>query len=53
MNRRDFLQSAALLSAAGLLGTQSSFAKSNVLKKIGIQLFSLPRLPEKDFRAAI
>lgn len=53
MNRRDFLQSAALLSTAGLLGTQRSFAEANILKKIGIQLFSLPKLLEKDFRAAI
>jgi sugar phosphate isomerase/epimerase len=43
----------ALLSAGGLLNTSYSFRKSNLLRKIGIQLFSLPKLLEKDFRAAI
>jgi hypothetical protein len=53
MNRRDFLRSSALLTTSALLGTEYSFAERASLKKIGIQLFSLPKLLEKDFKGAI
>ena len=53
MKRRQFLQSASLLTAAGLVGHKSLLAKDLPIKKIGVQLFSFPRLLEKDFRSAI
>ena len=53
MQRRDFLQAAAALSAVGLLNIESAIANPGRLNKIGIQLFSLPKLLEKDFRSAI
>lgn len=53
MKRRQFLQSASLLTAAGLISPQSLLAEKSGVKKIGVQLFSLPRLLEKDFRSAI
>jgi len=52
MNRRHFLQSSALLSAAGFLNADL-LAANKAVKKIGVQLFSLPKMLEKDFRAAI
>jgi len=51
MKRRRFLQTSTLLTAAAFTNF-NSFAKTG-LKKIGIQLFSLPKLLEKDFRGAI
>lgn len=53
MNRRYFLQSTAILTASSIFPMNSVMAKSNRLKSIGVQLFSLPRLLEKDFRNAI
>ena len=53
MNRRHFLHSTALLSAAAVLNSEYSLAHTNSLKNIGVQLFSLPKLLEKDFRSGI
>lgn len=53
MNRRYFLQSTAVLTASRIFPMNSVMAKSNNLKSIGVQLFSLPKLLEKDFRNAI
>jgi hypothetical protein len=49
MNRRQFMKNSAVLSAASLLPLKDFKG----IKKIGIQLFSLPRLLEKDFKSAI
>lgn len=53
MKRRQFLQTTAAISAAALFNIQSIRPNPRPLKKIGIQLFSLPKLLEQDFRAAI
>jgi sugar phosphate isomerase/epimerase len=53
MNRRDFLQMTAALSATGMLNARCTWPAPRKLKKIGIQLFSLPKLLESDFRGAI
>ena len=53
MDRRSFLQNTAIITATGFLPTDLVMARSKRLKKIGIQLFSLPKLLEKDFRNAI
>ncbi|MDX2285739.1 MAG: TIM barrel protein [Bacteroidia bacterium] len=51
MNRRHFLQTSAALGAASLLGSCGTDTPMNT--GFGIQLFSLPRLLEQDFRQAI
>ncbi len=52
MDRRQFVLSTAAASAAGLLhGNRAAAAASN--RNIGVQLFSVPKLLEKDFRAGI
>ena len=53
MKRRQFLQLSSLLTAAGLFDFHPLQADSSSLKKIGVQLFSLPKMLEKDFRAGI
>lgn len=53
MKRRTFIYSTSILAAAGLLKTESLWSFPDHVKKIGIQLFSLPKLLEKDFRGAI
>ncbi len=53
MNRRRFLQSSAVLTASSILPIHPMVTQPNRLKKIGIQLFSLPKLLEQDFRQAI
>ena len=54
MDRRNFLYRASLLTGAASFSINKLvFAKPGILKQIGIQLFSLPKLLEKDFRAAI
>ena len=51
MKRRDFLKSSALVAGSALFPNFTITDKK--LKNIGIQLFSLPRLLEKDVRAGI
>lgn len=53
MNRRNFIQASAALTALGLLESNSLLANPAMLNKIGIQLFSLPKTLEKDFRGGI
>lgn len=53
MNRRIFLKNAAVITASGFIPVYQATAQSIGLKKIGIQLFSLPKLLEKDFRSTI
>jgi len=53
MNRRSFLKNTGLIVASGIMPVYQASAQSKGLKKIGIQLFSLPKLLEKDFRSAI
>ncbi|CAN5545353.1 sugar phosphate isomerase/epimerase [soil metagenome] len=53
MNRRYFLQKSALITAISILPMESIFARNRSLEKVGVQLFSLPRLLENDFRNAI
>jgi hypothetical protein len=50
MNRRNFINNAAIMSAAGLLCSSELFARSPLLDKIGIQFFSLPKMLEKDLK---
>lgn len=53
MNRRSFLKSTAIITASGIISEYQVAAHSKGLNKVGIQLFSLPKLLEKDFRGAI
>lgn len=53
MNRRKFVQNTALTGAGALVAPQHILTKPKMLKKVGIQLFSLPKTLEKDFRAGI
>jgi sugar phosphate isomerase/epimerase len=53
MNRRNFIQASAALTTIGLLESNSVLANPAMLNKIGIQLFSLPKTMEKDFRGGI
>jgi len=53
MKRRNFIYSTSMLAAAGLLKAESLLSFPNHLKKIGVQLFSVPKLLEKDFRGTI
>ena len=53
MNRRSFLKSTGVIAASGIIPAFETTAQPKGLKKIGIQLFSLPKLLEKDFRNAI
>jgi sugar phosphate isomerase/epimerase len=53
MNRRNFIQASAALTTIGLLESHSLFANPAMLSKIGIQLFSLPNMLEKDFRGSV
>ncbi|MFZ4561714.1 MAG: sugar phosphate isomerase/epimerase, partial [Saprospiraceae bacterium] len=51
--RRTFLQNGALLSLGAMLGTPSSLLDTGLVKKVGIQLFSLPKLLESDFEGTL
>jgi sugar phosphate isomerase/epimerase len=52
-NRRKFIKQAAALASLGIMSCQEVTAKFGKIDKIGIQLFSLPKLLDKDFNAAI
>jgi sugar phosphate isomerase/epimerase len=52
-NRREFIKTTAALCGLGLISCQEVMAKHGKLDKIGIQLFSLPKLLEKDLTSAI
>ncbi len=59
MKRKDFIQQVGLLSAASALSMEQLFASTwvkssfDTLDKIGLGLFSLPSLLEKDFEGGI
>jgi sugar phosphate isomerase/epimerase len=51
MKRRTFLQTSAALTAAGLLPWTT--AEAALIPSVGIQLFSIPKMLEKDFRGGM
>lgn len=53
INRRNFLRNTAAISTGTILFPDSVFATAPLLKKVGIQFFSLPGLLEKDFAGAL
>lgn len=59
MNRKDFIRNLGLLTAGGTLFGERTFAnpnpsdKAKLLKKIGVQLFSVPVSLERDFKGTI
>ena len=53
MNRRNFIHASAALTTLGLLESNSLLANPAMLDKVGIQLFSLPKVLEKDFRGGV
>jgi sugar phosphate isomerase/epimerase len=52
MKRRQFLQSTALFSLSTLVNANSFSAKTPLIDKVGLGLFSIPKLLENDFEAA-
>lgn len=49
-NRREFLKHSALIAAAGLILPRHLYGKPDLgIKKLGVNLFSIPHLCEKDF----
>lgn len=53
ITRRSFLKNAAIGSAVAIAEMNFAWAMQQKIQKIGVQLFSLPRLLDKDFSAAI
>jgi sugar phosphate isomerase/epimerase len=54
MNRRDFVRSTAAAAAVGRLSALQTFRSDRaMMDRVGVQLFSLPRMLEKDFRQSI
>jgi sugar phosphate isomerase/epimerase len=53
MKRRKFLADTLLLSTASLMAGSKAFAHASLIDKVGIQFFSLPKLLEQDFGAAL
>jgi hypothetical protein len=47
--RRDFLKTSGGALAASLLPWNNLFAQAGLVNKVGIQLFSLPKMLDKDF----
>ncbi len=52
MNRRNFLNSAGLLTMAGLVNTHPLFAQTGLIDKVGLGLFSIPNMLDKDMDGA-
>src|SRR4030095_12885562 len=56
-NRRDFLKNSGLLAASGLLFRKLPahllFSESPFPDRIGVQLFSIPKILEKDFEGTM
>src|SRR5580700_9213063 len=52
MNRRNFLGNTALTTTA-MLVSPTLFSDTTLLKKIGIQFFSLPKMLEKDLAGSL
>lgn len=53
MDRRQFVLSSTAALAAGQLSSRLASSASDDLSPVGVQLFSLPKLLERDFRQGI
>ena len=53
LNRRNFLRNTAALATSGLLLSERLFAREYFLQPVGIQFFSLPKMLDQDFGAAV
>ena len=53
LNRRTFIQHTTMLSAMSVFSASEIFARKPLIKKTGIQFFSLPKLLEKDLESAL
>lgn len=53
LNRRKFLLNTAAIAAGSLMVPETLFAASPLLKQIGIQFFSLPKMLEKDLSGTL
>ena len=53
MRRRQFLKNSSLLAATGLVSTQSLFAQNGLIDKVGLGLFSIPKILDTNMTAAI
>lgn len=53
MKRRTFLEKAATITSASLLPLNFIKDQPKRMKNIGIQLFSLPKLLETNFRSSV
>ena len=51
--RRDFLKTTGALTAVAMTSFQDIFAEMNLENKMGIQLFSLPKMLSADFEGGI
>lgn len=52
MNRRNFLNSAGILTMAGLVNTNQLFAQPGLINKVGLGLFSIPQMLDSNFNGA-
>lgn len=53
INRRDFIRTTSLATAATFVSTQSLFAQYGLIDKVGLGLFSIPNILDNDLDAAI
>ncbi len=53
MDRRNFVQKTAVLTALGMSPLFTAQSESMGLKKVGVQLFSIPKLLEEDFNKGV
>lgn len=53
MHRRKFIKSASMAATCGIVPAALFSINEKTMQEIGIQLFSLPKLLEKDFPAAL
>ena len=53
LNRRNFIQNASLLSLGTIANPKALFAKDHLLNKVGIQLFSVPKMLTNNFDGAL
>ena len=53
MRRRQFLKNSSLLAATSLVSTQSLFAQNGLIDKVGLGLFSIPKILDTNMTAAI
>jgi sugar phosphate isomerase/epimerase len=53
MKRRDFIKQSAAFSTAAFIASPGIFTQPKLIDKPGIQFFSLPKLLDNDFAAAL